>query len=271
MSLNTEEDTPNMADILKTETVTEEDKIGDSLEKKPTSSCPSQENFFDVKCVSSHDSCAAYETICNAWKKRSKNPSNMSIQTNVQPDEENVDELACKLHETDSSKELSKTLSLSVMMESRTLLFTESSEDNGIAAASVNHLMTSQRFLDPEEIQEAFAIFKSCDKNYDGMLDMVELKLALEKLSVPQTHLGIKGMIATVLGKSMTQLNFCQFLLTYAAILQNRDPSTNLLTDSPSIRNALNECVNVSEVGVNGAKQFFEAKIARHNLDQGSQ
>lgn len=264
MSINTEEDTPNSTDILNKETITEEHKIGDSLETKPAGSHPSLDNFIDITCVSSHDSCAAYKTICNALKKRCKNSSNISLQTNVDPAEENYEELATN----SSSKELANTLSLSVVMESRTLLFTESSEDVGVAAASVNDLIVSQRLLNPEEIQEAFVIFKSCDNNYDGLIDMNELKFALEKLSVPQTHLGIKGVILEVLGKGVIQLNFCQFLLTYAAILQNRAPGTNLITDSPCNRKVLNECVNVSEVGVTGAKQFFEAKIARQTLDK---
>lgn len=265
MSINTEEDTPNCTDILNKEMIKKEHKIGDSLETKPAGSRPSLDNFIDITCVSSHDSCAAYETICIALKKRCKNSSNISLQTNVEPAEENNEELA-----TDScSKELAKTHSLSVVMESRTLLLTESSEDIGMSTASVNDPKASQRLLSPEEIQEAFAIFKSCDNNYDGMIDMNELKLALEKLSVPQTHLILKGVIVDVVGNGVTQLNFCQFLLTYAAILQNRCSSTNLITDSTSNPQVRDECVNVSEVGVTGAKQFFEAKIARQKLDKG--
>lgn len=272
MSINTEEKgAAKMNEKLNTEKILEAQCIGDSIVKSPTSPSKSLESFFDTKDATSHSSCESFKAICHAWANRGKNASKMSIQTNRQPLEEKIEELVSKLNSTeneDDSRELAKTLSVCVMMESHTLKFSESSEDCVVASAS--EMLSKQYILEPEEIRVAYSIFKSCDKNFDGMIDMNEVKFALEKLSVPQTHLTIKGIIARVVDKPVTELNFCQFLLCYMAILQNRVADTNI-TDLPGSQKALEECVNVSEVGVNGAKQFFEAKIARNHSNKGSQ
>lgn len=269
MSLNTEEKVAAKTNEI--EKILEEQRIGDSIVKSPTSTSKSLESFFDVTDAASHSSCESFKAICHAWAKRGRNASKMSIQTNRQPLEEKIEELVSKLNSTDNqddSMELAKTLSVCVMMDSRTLKFSESSEECVVASAS--EMLAKQYFLEPEEIREAFSIFKACDNNYDGMLDMNEVKFALEKLSIPQTHLTVKGIIAKVVDKTVTELNFCQFLLCYIAIQQNRIADTNI-TDLPGSHKALEECVNVSEVGVNGAKQFFEAKIAQHHSDKGPQ
>lgn len=272
MSINTEEKVAAKTnEILNAEKILEEQRIGDSIVKSPTSTSKSLESFFDVTDAASHSSCESFKAICHAWAKRGRNASKMSIQTNRQPLEEKIEELVSKLNSTDNqddSMELAKTLSVCVMMDSRTLKFSESSEECVVASAS--EMLAKQYFLEPEEIREAFSIFKACDNNYDGMLDMNEVKFALEKLSIPQTHLTVKGIIAKVVDKTVTELNFCQFLLCYIAIQQNRITDTNI-TDLPGSHKALEECVNVSEVGVNGAKQFFEAKIAQHHSDKGPQ
>ncbi|KAH8409674.1 hypothetical protein KR222_001442, partial [Zaprionus bogoriensis] len=183
--------------------------------------------------------------------------------------EEKVEDLIARLDttttttdNTEESKELAKTVSLCIMMEGRALQITDSSED-GAMFSEPKKKPAPQRIFEPEEIREAFTIFKSCDQNNDNMIELHELKLALERLSVPQTHLVAKGVMAEIAGQNVSQLNFCQFLLVYAVILQQRDYAADLQTNSSGHLDDATESVNVSEVGVSGAKQFFEAKIAK--------
>ncbi|TDG49535.1 hypothetical protein AWZ03_004026 [Drosophila navojoa] len=162
------------------------------------------------------------------------------------------------------SEDLATRLSLCVVLESRALRFTDSSEED------LPHAVTkpSQRFFEPEEIREAFAAFKQYDGNGDNYIELCELKLALEKLSVPQTHLAAKQLMAQIVGQHARQMNFCQFLLTYAAILESNKSRVGQPMNSQLDLKRPREYVNVSEVGVRGAKRFFESKIAEQIPDQ---
>lgn len=98
----------------------------------------------------------------------------------------------------------------------------------------------------------------------------------MEKLGAPQTHLGLKGMIQEVDEDKDGKISFREFLLIfrYSRLL---DPlTTNSSNNLPISRKAkagelqtesglgqlarLTE-IDVDEVGVCGAKNFFEAKI----------
>ncbi|EDW68397.1 uncharacterized protein [Drosophila virilis] len=248
---------------------TETHGIGDSFMEKPLSPCNSLENLSDISAVSSFASCESFKTICKAWKNRMKSASTMSLNRGIDEFEAKLEDLTSKLDmnknvTTGESEELAKRLSLCVVLERRSLQFTDSSEEDTPHAAS----KFTQRFFEPEEIRQAFAVFKLCDVNGDNFLELAELKLALEKLSVPQTHLAAKKLMAEIVGKRATRMNFCQFLLTYAAILQNNRPKAGNLMNSQLVLKARKESVNVSRVGVSGAKLFFEAKIAQHALER---
>lgn len=78
----------------------------------------------------------------------------------------------------------------------------------------------------------------------------------MEKLGAPQTHLGLKAMIAEVDEDQDGKISFREFLLIY------RKAKAGEL----SLEGGLSELVrlteiDVQEVGVIGAKTFFEAKI----------
>ncbi|KFO30101.1 EF-hand domain-containing protein D1 [Fukomys damarensis] len=93
------------------------------------------------------------------------------------------------------------------------------------------------------------------DAGHDGFIDLMELKLMMEKLGAPQTHLGLKSMIKEVDEDSDGKLSFREFLLIFhkAAAGQLRDDSgLTALAQLPEISVALE--------GVRGAKNFFEAK-----------
>lgn len=53
------------------------------------------------------------------------------------------------------------------------------------------------------------------DIGKDGFLDLNELKVMMEKLGAPQTHLGLKGMIAEVDEDHDGKISFREFLLIY--------------------------------------------------------
>jgi hypothetical protein len=78
----------------------------------------------------------------------------------------------------------------------------------------------------------------------------------MEKLGAPQTHLGLKAMIKEVDEDDDGAISFREFLLIFrkAAAGELQDKGLSLLAQQCEI--------NVEEVGVDGAKNFFEAKIA---------
>ncbi|KFQ31173.1 EF-hand domain-containing protein D2, partial [Mesitornis unicolor] len=75
------------------------------------------------------------------------------------------------------------------------------------------------------------------DAGKDGFIDLMELKLMMEKLGAPQTHLGLKNMIKEVDEDLDSKLSFREHALA-----------------------RLSE-IDVSTEGVKGAKNFFEAKV----------
>ncbi|KAJ6618906.1 EF-hand domain-containing protein D2 like, partial [Pseudolycoriella hygida] len=94
------------------------------------------------------------------------------------------------------------------------------------------------------------------DTGRDGFLCLAELKYMMEKLGAPQTHIGLKGMIQEVDEDNDGKISFREFLLIF-----RKAKSGELLTDSGLGQLARLTEINVDEVGVGGAKNFFEAKI----------
>ncbi|XP_062124693.1 EF-hand domain-containing protein D2 homolog [Drosophila sulfurigaster albostrigata] len=235
------------------------DGIGDSFPEKLPSPCNSKEHFFDVSEGSSNASCPSFKAISKAWKNREKTPSSVRLESIIAEMEDlKLDEMVTS-HEAEAvTNNPAKRLSLCVMMEGRSLQLTDSSEES----IPKREMKIPQRYFDPEEIRQAFAIFKLCDENNDSFIELPELKLALERLSVPQTHLAAKEIMAEVVGANETKMNFCQFLLTYAATMENRKREVNTLKRADPELSTSTDSVDVSEVGVKGAKLFFEAKIA---------
>lgn len=107
-----------------------------------------------------------------------------------------------------------------------------------------------------KEIKEYQATFNRYDAGRDGYLDLAELKIMMEKLGAPQTHLGLKGMIAEVDEDTDGKISFREFLLIY-----RKAKAGELVSDSGLGQLARLTEINVEEVGVGGAKDFFEAKI----------
>ncbi|XP_029964242.1 EF-hand domain-containing protein D1 isoform X2 [Salarias fasciatus] len=91
----------------------------------------------------------------------------------------------------------------------------------------------------------------------------MELKLMMEKLGAPQTHLGLKNMIKEVDEDFDGKLSFREFLLIF-----RRAAAGELQEESGLMALARLSEINVSTEGVMGAKDFFEAKVQA--LSQGS-
>ncbi|XP_023717141.1 EF-hand domain-containing protein D2 homolog [Cryptotermes secundus] len=106
------------------------------------------------------------------------------------------------------------------------------------------------------EIKEYEKTFNRFDEGRDGYLDLGELKRMMEKLGAPQTHLGLKAMIKEVDEDGDNKISFREFLLIY-----RKAKAGELVEESGLSKLAMLTEINVEEVGVGGAKNFFEAKI----------
>ncbi|XP_020498558.1 EF-hand domain-containing protein D1 [Labrus bergylta] len=107
-----------------------------------------------------------------------------------------------------------------------------------------------------KQIKDMEAMFKRYDTGKDGFIDLMELKLMMEKLGAPQTHLGLKNMIKEVDEDFDGKLSFREFLLIF-----RRAAAGELQEESGLMALARLSEINVSTEGVMGAKDFFEAKM----------
>uniref|UniRef100_A0A0A9YSP2 EF-hand domain-containing protein CG10641 n=1 Tax=Lygus hesperus TaxID=30085 RepID=A0A0A9YSP2_LYGHE len=107
-----------------------------------------------------------------------------------------------------------------------------------------------------KQIKEYEATFNKYDEGRDGFLDLTELKRMMEKLGAPQTHLGLKAMIKEVDEDGDNQISFREFMLIF-----RKAKAGELVEESGLSQLAKLTEIDVVEVGVGGAKNFFEAKI----------
>uniref|UniRef100_A0A7N9D7B2 EF-hand domain family member D1 n=4 Tax=Cercopithecidae TaxID=9527 RepID=A0A7N9D7B2_MACFA len=105
-------------------------------------------------------------------------------------------------------------------------------------------------------IKDLESMFKLYDAGRDGFIDLMELKLMMEKLGAPQTHLGLKSMIKEVDEDFDGKLSFREFLLIF-----HKAAAGELQEDSGLMALAKLSEINVALEGVKGAKNFFEAKV----------
>uniref|UniRef100_A0A8C6P9I2 EF-hand domain family member D1 n=1 Tax=Nothobranchius furzeri TaxID=105023 RepID=A0A8C6P9I2_NOTFU len=135
-------------------------------------------------------------------------------------------------------------------------------------------------------IKDLEAMFKRYDTGRDGFIDLMELKLMMEKLGAPQTHLGLKNMIKEVDEDFDGKLSFREICdhrssahsserttpvqqRTLLVCLQShifllifrRAAAGELQEESGLMALARLSEINVSAEGVMGAKDFFEAKV----------
>ncbi|KAM5228888.1 EF-hand domain-containing protein D1 [Ctenodactylus gundi] len=104
-------------------------------------------------------------------------------------------------------------------------------------------------------IKDLENMFRRYDAGRDGFIDLMELKLMMEKLGAPQTHLGLKSMIKEVDEDFDGKLSFREFLLIF-----HKAAAGELQEDSGLMALAKLSEIDVAQEGVKGAKNFFEAK-----------
>lgn len=107
-----------------------------------------------------------------------------------------------------------------------------------------------------KQIKDFEKMFKKYDVNNDHYLDLMEMKYMMEKLQAPQTHVGLKNMIAEIDEDNDGKVSFREFLLIF------RKAAAGELEDGSGLSQLAKLAeVNVDEVGVGGAAKFFEAKV----------
>jgi len=111
-----------------------------------------------------------------------------------------------------------------------------------------------------KEIQNYNKIFKTYDRDNNSFLDLMELKYMMEKLRAPQTHIGLKQMIKEVDEDHDDKVSFREFLLIFRKAKAGELEAGSGLSELARLTE-----VNVDEVGVGGAKQFFDAKIKQQS------
>lgn len=116
------------------------------------------------------------------------------------------------------------------------------------------------------------------DFNNDKKLDLEELKFMMEKLQVPQTHLGLKEMIKQVDEDKDNKINFkevgneiliCYFLTFYFKFLMIfRKAKNGELSKDSGLQQLYDQVmeIDVTETGVKGAKSFFEAQALKQSF-----
>ncbi|XP_071327987.1 EF-hand domain-containing protein D1 isoform X1 [Trachinotus anak] len=119
-----------------------------------------------------------------------------------------------------------------------------------------------------KQIKDMEAMFRRYDTGKDGFIDLMELKLMMEKLGAPQTHLGLKNMIREVDEDFDGKLSFREVIVTVLLLLLlqfllifRRAAAGELQEESGLMALARLSEINVSTEGVMGAKDFFEAKV----------
>ncbi|XP_038816965.1 EF-hand domain-containing protein D1 isoform X1 [Salvelinus namaycush] len=131
--------------------------------------------------------------------------------------------------------------------------------NNGNAApkqAKVFNPYTEFKEFSRKQIKDMENIFKRFDSGKDGFIDLMELKLMMEKLGAPQTHLGLKNMIKEVDEDFDGKLSYREFLLIF-----RRAAAGELQEESGLMALARLSEIDVSTEGVMGARDFFEAKV----------
>ncbi|KAM8934454.1 allograft inflammatory factor 1-like [Pelodytes ibericus] len=80
--------------------------------------------------------------------------------------------------------------------------------------------LADEKYKDDEDLEEKLMSFKKkymdFDLNDQGEIDMMALKMMMEKLGVPKTHLEVKKMIAEVTGgisETISYRDFCKMMM----------------------------------------------------------
>lgn len=110
-----------------------------------------------------------------------------------------------------------------------------------------------------KQIQDFQKTFNKYDVGKDKFIDLMELKLMMEKLGAPQTHISLKEMIKEVDEDHDDKISFREFLLIFRKAAAGDLEENSGLYD---LYKNMDE-IDVDVEGVKGAKNFFQAKIQK--------
>ncbi|XP_063725651.1 EF-hand domain-containing protein D2 homolog [Symsagittifera roscoffensis] len=116
-------------------------------------------------------------------------------------------------------------------------------------------LYTKNSDIPKKTIDDISKKFSEFDDDGNGLLDVFELTRLFEKLNAPQTRTAIKAMVAKVDKDGDGAVNLEEFVQLF------REAASDQFDDDSIFKKfaALTE-VDVDEVGVKGARDFFAAK-----------
>jgi len=119
-----------------------------------------------------------------------------------------------------------------------------------------------------KDIQNFDKSFKKYDLDKDSYIGFEDLKYMMEKLGNPQTHLGLKQMIKDIDEDNDGKISFREFL----TIFRRARSGETLFQGLMDLYTKYNEMENIEvhEVGVKEAKNFFQAKIEKITHDEDS-
>ncbi|XP_030374573.1 EF-hand domain-containing protein D2 homolog [Scaptodrosophila lebanonensis] len=256
----------------------------------PEANATDVEDSSDLSFSSSFASCNSCINLRRALLQRNQRSSNQSVDSNFDNMQSAMSSITVQLNEDhvgdspddEGSKDDNENDDAEVngcgdchgneahiVLERKIIQMTDdeaASED----AMDMEEIYTKfKACFTPQAIDLAFQYFEQFDFDGDGFIVLNELKLMLEKLSVPQTHLAAKRIMNKIAGEHEEYLSFCQFLLIYAEVrnLPTQDIRSKLDHEYTE-KLAHSVAVDVSAVGVSGAKRFFEAKIEQQHQQE---
>lgn len=115
-----------------------------------------------------------------------------------------------------------------------------------------------------KQIQDFQKTFNKYDVTKDKFIDFNELKLMMEKIGAPQTHLSLKAMIKEVDEDHDDKIDFREFLLIFRKANAGELEAGSGLMD---LFENMTE-IDVEKEGVKGAKNFFQAKIEQQSASK---
>ncbi|XP_016976301.2 uncharacterized protein LOC108042489 isoform X1 [Drosophila rhopaloa] len=216
---------------------------------------------------SSFTSCCSYKYIRQSILKRElPDASTVSLDSGVEialtdpNNNQQQDKLEKEPYSGENLKENSSYVK--VVMEQRSIILTPEGSDGDYEISLEEVQQRFSAWFNRSEIESAFSSFMQVDEDLDGYISLTELKRFLEILQMPQTHLAVKNVMTHVVGNHEERMNFCQVLLVHGTLMHRMELRKWTLQDRDNQRLATSQAVDVSQVGVSGAKLFFEAKIA---------
>ncbi|XP_005100525.1 EF-hand domain-containing protein D2 [Aplysia californica] len=150
---------------------------------------------------------------------------------------------------------------LAAKLNRRQIINEEEEGSVSLPSTNVFNPYTEFKEFSRKQIQDFQKTFNKYDVGKDKFIDLMELKLMMEKLGVPQTHVSLKNMINEVDEDHDDKISFREFLLIFRKAAAGELEEDSGLYD---LYKNMDE-IDVDAEGVKGAKNFFQAKIEQQS------